>query len=66
MPEPWTGDLIGKMHVNRVTFDDLAAEMNCTKSYVSMILNGARSPAGAQDRMNAAFDRVLEKRRKEE
>ena len=66
MPEPWTGDLVGKMHMNRVTFDDLAKEMNCTKSYVSMILNGARSPASAQDRMYAAYDRVLEKRRKEE
>lgn len=65
MPEKWTGDLIGKMHVNRVTYDDLAKEMNCTKSYVSMILSGSRSPAGAKKRLYAAYQAVIEKRKEE-
>lgn len=63
MPDKWTGRLIGRMHNERVTYEDLAAEMRCTKSYVGMILNGARSPAGARERMESALRAVLEKRK---
>jgi transcriptional regulator with XRE-family HTH domain len=65
LPEKWTGRLIGRMHNERVTYDNLAAEMGVTKSYVSMILNGARKPEGIKDRMEAAFAAVLEKRKEE-
>lgn len=63
MPEKWTGVLVGKMHNEKVTLDDLAEEMGVGKSYVSMILNGHRSPDGAKERVNNAFLRVLEKRK---
>lgn len=63
MPEKWTGRLIGDMHNNRITYDDLAAEMGVTKSYISMILNGARKPAGIKERMDAAYQSILEKRK---
>lgn len=62
MPEEWTGDLIGKMHNAGVTYDDLAAEIGCGKSYLSMVLNGKRNPKGAKEKLTAAFDRVIEKR----
>lgn len=62
MPEKWTGDLIGRMHNERVTYDDLAEVMGVTKAYISMIFNGQRNPADAEQRLNAAFDTVLEKR----
>jgi len=60
--EKWTGVLIGKMHNNDVTYDDLAAELGVTKSYISMILNGSRKPAEAKERLQAAYASVLEKR----
>lgn len=63
MPEKWTGDLIGKMHNAEVTYDDLASEMKCGKAYICMILNGRRNPPDAETRLNAAFYRVLEKRK---
>lgn len=63
MPEKWTGRLIGRMHNERVTYDDLGAEMGVTKAYVSMILNGTRKPEGIKERMEAAFNAVLEKRK---
>lgn len=66
MPEAWTGDLIGRMHNERVTYDDLAAEMGVGKSYLSMIFNGARKPAGAEQRLNNAFNAVLAKRKAQE
>ena len=62
MKEKWTGDLIGKMHNCDVTYDELAAELGISKSYVSMILNGARTPKDAQGRMEAALERILVKR----
>lgn len=62
MPEKWTGELIGKMHNNRVNYDEVAAEMGVTKAYISMILNGSRNPEGAQQRMEAAVDAIIARR----
>lgn len=62
MTEKWTGNLVGKMHNERVTYQDIADEMNVTKSYVSMILNGSRNPKGIKKRMEDAFDSVVSKR----
>lgn len=62
MPEKWTGDLLGRMHNARVNAADLAKELGCTKAYVSMVFNGARCPANAQERFESAFKAVLDKR----
>lgn len=62
MPEKWTGRLIGKMHNNKITFNDLAAELGVSKTYVSMILNGRRSPDGIRGRMESAVDRIIERK----
>lgn len=63
MPEKWTGNLIGKMHNNKITFDELAAEMNVTKSYISMILNGLRKPEGIKCRMEKAVNDIIARRK---
>ena len=62
MPEKWTGRLVGKMHNECVTIEELGAEMGVCKGYVSMILNGRRKPSGIQKRMEDAFEQVLSKR----
>lgn len=59
MPEKWTGKLLGTMHNEDVTYDDLAKELGVTKSYVSMILNGRRSPPGIQKRMETALRNIV-------
>ena len=64
MPEKWTGKLIGRMHNEGVTYDDLAAELGITKQYVSMIFNSTRKPKGIKERMEAAFNAVIEKRQR--
>lgn len=63
MPEKWTGRLIGRMHNERVTYDELASEMGIKKAYLSMLLNSKRKPDGIRERMEAAFEAVLEKRK---
>lgn len=62
MPEKWTGRLIGEMHNHNVTYEELAAELGVTKPYISMILNGARKPAGIRKRMEEAFKSVVMKK----
>ena len=62
MPEKWTGRLVGKMHNECVTMEELGAEMGVGKAYVSMILNSRRKPSGIQERMEKAFEQVLSKR----
>lgn len=66
MSEKWTGNLVGKMHNERITYEDIATEMGVTKSYVSMILNGARKPKGIRDRMESAFATIVERRKEVE
>lgn len=63
MKANWTGDLIGKMHVHEVSQEELAEELGCSKAYVSMILNGSRTPVDAKERLQEAFNRVLMKRK---
>lgn len=62
MPEKWTGRLVGRMHNEGVTLADLAEELGVSKSYISMILSGARKPEGIRERMETAFFAVLKKR----
>ena len=62
MPEPWTGELIGKMHNAKITYEDLAAEVGCGKAYICMLLNSRRNPPDAREKLFAAFDSIVKKR----
>ena len=63
MPEKWTGRLVGRMHKERVTYEDLGKEMGVTKAYISMILSGARKPEGIRERMESALNSVIERKK---
>ena len=65
MPEMWTGQIIGKLHVNGITQRQLAEEMGLTEQYVSMLLNSVKPSASAEERMDAAIAAILEKRKGE-
>lgn len=65
MPEPWTGRLIGRMHNNEVTLEQLATHLGWTKSYCSMILNGQRKPRGIREKMEAAVSDIIKGREAE-
>lgn len=65
MPEKWTGRLVGKMHNERITYEELAKEMGVKKPYVSMLLNGRRKPDGIQKRMEDAVDAIIRRRASE-
>ena len=63
MFEKWTGRLIGKMHNNDISITDLASELGVTKAYVSMILNGARKPREAKNKLETAVDAIIARRK---
>ena len=62
MPDKWTGKLVGRMHNAKVTLQDLADELGCTKGYTSMVLNGTRKPKEAQERFTEAFEAIISRR----
>ena len=62
----WTGELVGKMHTHEVTLEELATECGWVKGYVSMILNGQRSPAGAKEKLYEAFEAIVERKKEGE
>lgn len=62
MPAQWTGNLIGQMHQHGITKSELALEAGVTREYTSMILNGHRSPQGAEEKLTAALNRIIERK----
>lgn len=60
--DKWTGRLIGRMHNAGVTANDLAQHLGVSKAYISMILNCRKFPKGAQERLETAFEEILQKR----
>lgn len=62
MPKEWTGNLVGLMHNNNITFSDLADELGVTNRYVSALLNSHKEPSGAEERLTAAVNRIIERK----
>lgn len=60
--DKWIADAVGKMHINRITQTDVAAEMEVTNDYVSMILRGVKTPKNAETRVMQAIDNIILKR----
>lgn len=63
MVEKWTGRLIGKMHNERITYEELAKEAGYGKAYISLILNGKRKPTWAREKLEAAVDAIIQRRK---
>lgn len=59
MPKKWTGDLVGLMHTNKISFQALADKLGVTNRYVSMVLNGHREPPGAEGKFLAAVNELI-------
>ena len=59
MPKEWTGNLVGLMHVHKITNKMLGDEMGVTDRYVSMVLNGHREPTDAERRFTEAVNKLI-------
>ena len=61
--EQWIADVVGKMHINKITQTQLAEKLGVTNDYVWMILNGKKNPTNAEKRIKNALEELIEERR---
>ena len=59
MPDKWTGEVVGLMHVNGISAKDLAERLGWNPKYLSSVLNGRRKPKGAEEKVKAALDSLI-------
>lgn len=59
MLEQWIGDVVGQMHNYKISKTKLAEHMGVSREYVSMIINGHRSPDGAESRFRTAVSELI-------
>ena len=57
--EAWIANVVGKMHVNKISNIELAKKLNVTPQYISELLNGKKSPKGAEERITAAVEEII-------
>lgn len=65
MPEQWTADIIGELHINHITAKELSSQLGYNPKYVSTVLNGHRSPKKAEQTFRKALDKLIQKKQKE-
>ena len=58
----WIANAVGKMHVNKISNIDVAKKLNFTVAYVSIILNGKKTPKDAETRIMSAIDEIIAER----
>lgn len=66
MRDIWTANLVAKLHLYDITYEELGEKLGFRKNYVGMILNGVRKPAGAQEKFEAAVEELIREKIKEE
>ena len=63
MPAQWTGTIIGQMHTEEISAKELAAEVEWNPKYLSQVLNSRVNPKGAEEKLTAALDRIIQRRK---
>lgn len=58
MVAQWTGEVISKMHLCKITQKELAEHIGYTKEYVNMVLNGKRCPEKAEETFRKALSEL--------
>ena len=60
----WTGDVAREMHLHSVTIGELAEKLDIDRSYRGKVLNGQKTPAGAEERFRRAVAEIIAERNK--
>lgn len=59
MPAQWTADLIGEMHLNKITAKQLAATVGWNPKYLSAVLNGHENPKNAEKKLKDVLEKLI-------
>ena len=60
MLKKWIGEVVGEMHIRKISSAQLADHLGVTPEYISMVLNGHREPVGIEDRLRKAIEEITE------
>ncbi|MBQ5757139.1 MAG: helix-turn-helix transcriptional regulator [Clostridia bacterium] len=63
MPEQWTGDVAGEMHLAKISAEQLAKEIGWHPKYLSAVMNGHRNPQNAEQKVRDALKRLKDKKK---
>ena len=58
MLKKWIGEVVGEMHIRKISIKQLATHLGMTPEYISMVLNGHREPAGIEERLRKAIEEI--------
>lgn len=61
--ENWIAEIVGKMHLYKITQSDLAEELGIRRDYLNKILNGKERPANAEKNITNALNKVIENKK---
>lgn len=62
MPAQWTGEFVGELHNKGITAKEFAAYLGMHPKYVSRVLNGNRTPKGAEQKFRTALAEMVRDR----
>lgn len=60
MPEQWTADIVAQMHLHKIKAVELAKALDWHPKYLSAVLNGHRTPNGAETAVSTALRSIVE------
>ena len=60
--ENWIAEVVGKMHIHKITQVELAKRIGIRRDYLNKILNGFDKPANAEERVKKALDELITER----
>lgn len=66
MPAQWTATIISQLHLNGITAKELAIEVDWNPKYLSKVLNSRVNPKGAEEKLTAALQRIIDRRKTKE
>lgn len=67
MPQSWTGDIVAQIHNAKmegivIEHRQIAAHIGWTPGYLSMVLNGKKTPKEAENKVRSALSEILAER----
>lgn len=60
MVPKWTGDVVSKMHIHKITGTELAAALGWHPKYLSQVLNSENPPKKAEGKITVALRKLVD------
>ena len=57
--EQWIGDVVGKMHIHKISQTTVAEKVGIRRDYLNKILNGKEQPKGIKERIEEAVNNII-------